>query len=87
MANKRENTRPSNVRPPLSRETGNWSGMPEEKRRPGNKDGEQAGQREYTDDYPSYGSQYGRDKDFDPERKGKLPPELPVAPGKGKTPV
>jgi osmotically-inducible protein OsmY len=41
------------------RQTGNWSGMRGE--RPGYG---YRGQREYSDDYPSYGSQYGRDRDF-----------------------
>lgn len=79
--------RNSATKPPLSRQTGNWSGMRNTDDRPGNEDGGQAGQREYTDDYPSYGSQYGRFKDFDPKRKGELSPELPCTPGSGKAPV
>jgi hypothetical protein len=31
------------------RETGNWSGKQDDKRRPGNENDEQAGQREYTE--------------------------------------
>jgi hypothetical protein len=31
------------------RQTGNWSGNQNDERRPGNEDGEQAGQREYTE--------------------------------------
>lgn len=73
-------------KPPLSRQTGNWSGMHDAKPRPG-EDDEQTGQREFTEDYPSYGSQYGRDRDFDPRKKDKLPPETPRTPGRGKTPV
>lgn len=42
-----------------SRETGYWSG------RGSDPDfDEYRGQREYSDDYPSYGSQYGRDRDY-----------------------
>ncbi len=41
------------------RETGYWSGRDGDEREIG-----YPGQREYSDDYPSYGSQYGRDRDF-----------------------
>jgi osmotically-inducible protein OsmY len=41
------------------RQTGNWSGMRGEGPRH-----DYPGQREFSDDYPSYGSQYGRDRDY-----------------------
>lgn len=44
------------------RETGNWSGVQGENNRPGNEDGKQAGQREYTEPSPD---------DLDSSKKSK----------------